>query len=235
MGLFKLAKFVKNISFILLSWQGKFMQKRLIKRLGYKPNSSVKGCTLDLRKEAAMADAEKLNNEVKTVLKRLKNNPDAIIDFIQEHKTNVYIIKHADKLLKFLHEEEGFISERKGIKSLILNLICTKKFKFGTEPMIILNQGQFDIYNIIHYFHKWNAYKNNMPGFDEKSIKLLKKFNSKNEDDIISRLSLTDIDLLKAAIARDVQAINFVMQYSKENAGAKQALEKLKTDKGANI
>ena len=73
-----------------------------------------------------------------------------------------------------------------------------------------------------------------MKGY-EKSQKLLKRFNSKNEDDIISRLSLTDIALLKEAIARDVQSINFVVQYSKETAGARNALEKLKSDDGANI
>jgi len=231
----RIARFVKNISFMLLTWQGQFLQKRLVKRLGYKPNSTVKGCTVDLRKEAAEADVEKLNNEVKTVLKRLKNNPELIIEFIKEHKTNVYKIKHAGKILKFLKEDEGFITERKGLKALILNLAATGTVKFKTEPMIILPAGEVDIYNLIHYFHKWNAYKEGMPGFDERAQKLLKKFNAKNEDDIISRLSLTDIALLKDAIARDVQSINFVIQYSKENAGAKQALEKLKTDKGANI
>ena len=78
----------------------------------------------------------------------------------------------------------------------------------------------------MHYFHKWYAFKDGLPGFDEKSQKLLKKFNSKNEDDLISKLSLTDIEGLKNAIARDVQSINFVVKYSKENAGAKKALEK---------
>ena len=63
----RIARFVKNISFILLSLQGKFLQKRLIKRMGYKPNSSVKGCTIDLKKEANEANTEKLNNEVKAV------------------------------------------------------------------------------------------------------------------------------------------------------------------------
>lgn len=231
----RIARFVKNISFILLSLQGKFLQKRLIKRMGYKPNSSVKGCTIDLKKEANEANTEKLNNEVKAVLKRCNNNPQEILKFIQEHKTNVYFIKYGTKIFKLLKEEEGFIGERKGLKALILNLLTTKKFKFKTDAMFILNDDELDIYNIIHYFHKWNAYKNGLGGFDEKSQKLLKRFNSKNEDDIISRLSLTDIALLKEAIARDVQSINFVVQYSKETAGARNALEKLKSDDGANI
>lgn len=230
-----IARFVKNISFMLLSWQGQFLQKRLIKRIGYKPNSVVKGCTVDLRKEAEEINSEKLDNEVKLILKRCKNNPQMIIQFIKEHKTNVYMIKNCNKILKFLNEEEGLISERKGLKSLFLNLIVGNGFKFKTEPMIILNEGEADIYNLMHYFHKWYALKDGLPGFEEKYQKLLKKFNSKNEDSLISKLSISDIEGLKNAIARDVQSINFVVKYSKENAGAKKALEKLKTDKGASI
>ncbi|MCM1265853.1 MAG: hypothetical protein NC200_06605 [Candidatus Gastranaerophilales bacterium] len=220
---------------MLLSLQGQFLQKRLIKRMGFKPNSVVKGCTVDLRKEAQETSSENLDNEVKLILKRYKNNPQAVIEFIKEHNTNVYMVKNCNKVLKFIGEEEGLISERKGLKSLFLNLIIKNGFKFNTKPMIILNDGEVDIYNLMHYFHKWYALKDGLPGFDEKSQKLLKKFNSKNEDSLISKLSLTDIEGLKNAIARDVQSINFVVKYSKENAGAKKALEKLQTDEGASI
>lgn len=231
----RIAVFVKNISFMLLSWQGQFLQKRLIKRMGFKPNSTVKGCTVDLRKEAQEISSENLDNEVKLILKRCKNNPEVVIEFIKEHKTKVYRIKNCNKKLGFVGEEEGLISERKGLKSLFLNIILKNGFKLGTEPLIVLEEGEVDIYNLMHYFHKWYAFKDGLPGFDEKSQKLLKKFNSKNEDDLISKLSLTDIEGLKNAIARDVQSINFVVKYSKENAGAKKALEKMKSDKGASI
>lgn len=231
----RITQFVKNISLILLSLQGAFLQKRLIKRMGYKQNASVKGCTIDLKKEANEANVEKLNNEVKTIVKRCKNNPKEILKFVQEHKTNVYFLKYGKKIFKLLNEDEGFIGERKGFKALIINFLTTNQFKLKTEPMFLLDDTELDVYNIIHYFHKWNAYKNGLGGFDEKSQKLLKKFNTKNDDDIISKLSLTDIDLLKQAIARDVQSINFVVQYSKETAGAKKALEKIKNENGTNI
>ena len=92
----RIARFVKNISFILLSLQGKFLQKRLIKRMGYKPNSSVKGCTIDLKKEANEANTEKLNNEVKAVLKRCNNNPQEILKFIQEHRNYIFACVELD-------------------------------------------------------------------------------------------------------------------------------------------
>ena len=231
----RLAKFVKSLSFIMLSWQGNFLQKRLIKKTGYKPGAAVHGCSVDFKMEAELADIKKLNDEAGAILKRCHNNPLKIIEFIKEHKTDVYIINFNNLIFKFINPEEGFLSSRTGLSALFLSFITIKKFRFKTKPMFILNSDNIDIYNLIHYFHKWLAFKEGLPGFDEKSQKLLKKFNTENEDSIISKLSITDIDLLKAAIARDVQSIDFVSQYSKENAGAKNAYKKLKSDNGANI
>jgi hypothetical protein len=215
--------------------QGEFLQKRLIKRMGYKPNANVKGCTIDLRKEAEEADVEKLDNEVRLILKQCKNNPELIVEFFKEHKTEVYRVKNSKKVLKFIGEEEGFIVERKGMTALKLNMVIGNGFSFDIKPMVILDADELDVYNLMHYLHKWCAYKNGMKGFEEKAYRLLKKFNTKNDDEIIQRLSISDIELLKNAIARDVQSINFVVKYSKENAGAKNALEKMHSDDGASI
>lgn len=229
----RIARFIKNISFIVLSWQGNFLQKRLKKKFGYKP--AVKGCSVDLNTESSQIDIERLNNEARTILKRCKNNSAALIEFIKEHNTGVYMIKHGKLFFNLLGEDEGFIAARTGFKAFMINLVAVKKVKFKSEPAFLLNSGEIDIYNLIHYFHKWLAFKDGMMGFDEKSQGLLRKLNSKNEDDIISRLSLTEIDMLKSAIARDVQSIDFVEQYAKENAGAKKAYKKLQTDDGTNI
>ena len=235
MPLHKIARFVKSISFMLLSMQGEFLQKRLIKRMGYKPNANVKGCTIDLRKEAEEADVEKLDNEVRLILKQCKNNPELIVEFFKEHKTEVYRVKNSKKVLKFIGEEEGFIVERNGLSALKLNMVIGNGFSFDVKPMVVLDADELDVYNLMHYLHKWCAYKNGMKGFEEKAYRLLKKFNIKNDDEIIQRLSISDIELLKNAIARDVQSINFVVKYSKENAGAKNALEKMQSDDGASI
>lgn len=235
MPLHKIARFVKSISFMLLSMQGEFLQKRLIKRMGYKPNANVKGCTIDLRKEAEEADVDKLDNEVRLILKQCKNNPELIVEFFKEHKTEVYRVKNSKKVLKFIGEEEGFIVERKGLSALKLNMVIGNGFSFDVKPMVVLDADELDVYNLMHYLHKWCAYKNGMNGFEEKAYRLLKKFNIKNDDEIIQRLSISDIELLKNAIARDVQSINFVVKYSKENAGAKNALEKMQSDDGASI
>ncbi|MBO6272400.1 hypothetical protein J6O48_06440 [bacterium] len=233
--LHKISRIVKNISFMLLSWQGEFLQKRLIKRLGYKPKQIVDGCTVDISQEEHNLQ-EKVDNEVRILLKKLENNPKKIEEFFRENNIKIYQIKRAEKKLKSLGETVGFITERTGWKALFLNMLLKNKPKLKTQTCIVLDSGELDIYILINCVHKWFAQKEGLLGFDEKSQRLLKKFNKvKNEDKLIGRLSIPEIEQLKNAIARDVQAIEFVSKYSRENAGAKNALEKMQSDKGASI
>lgn len=217
----------------MLVWQSNFLQKRLLKRVGYSGKKVVDGCTVDISQE--LKDKKiKIDNDVFALVKQCNNNPQNIVDYLREHDIEVYCVKRLKNLLNFIKESEGFISERKGFKGLLLNLHTGSGFKFKTKPLIIL-EGNPDIYRLIRYFYTWYSWKNGMEGFDEKSQRLLWTLHAKDEDKVISRLSLPDMDLLNNAIARDVQAIEFVTKYSKETAGAKNALEKMKQDGGANI
>ena len=231
----KISRIVKNISFAILNWQGQFLQKRLVKRLGYKPKQIIDGCTVDISQEE-INKREKIDNDVRTLLKGLENNPDKIIEHFEKNGVNVYKVKNANKRLKLIGEALGFITDRGGFKALVLNLICSNGLKFKTDNCVVVDSNDIDIYILINSFYKWYSFKEKMPGFDRKSQLLLKKFNnSKNEDKLIGRLSIPEIEGLKHAISRDVQAIEFVSKYSRENAGAKNALEKMKSDKGASI
>ena len=230
----KIARTVKTFSFMLLSWQGKFLEKRLVKRLGYDGKKIVKGCTLDLKKEE-IENSEKVDKEVALILKNCRNNAEALIKVFEAHNTPVYQIKNSEKVLKKIHEREGLITERTGLNALLINLVTTKTFSLKSPTMIVVEAGEPDVYELMHALHKWVALKNGLAGLDEKSQKLLRRFDSEKDDNIIERLSLTDIDKVRSAIARDVQSINFVVKYSKEHAGAKKALEKMKNEGGANI
>ncbi len=230
----KIARTVKTFSFMLLSWQGKFLEKRLVKRLGYDGKKIVKGCTLDLKKEE-IENSEKVDKEVALILKNCRNNAEALIKVFEAHNTPVYQIKNSEKILKKIHEREGLITERTGLNALLINLVTTKTFSLKSPTMIVVEAGELDVYELMHALHKWVALKNGLAGLDEKSQKLLRRFDSEKDDNIIGRLSLTDIDKVRSAIARDVQSINFVVKYSKEHAGAKKALEKMKNEGGANI
>jgi len=76
--------------------------------------------------------------------------------------------------------------------------------------------------------------KNGFSGYDKKSIKLLERLRGKDSESIYSKLNNKDITLLRQAIARDVESIEFVEQYARETAGAKNALEKMQNG-GASI
>lgn len=230
----RIARVVKTFSFMLLSWQGQFLQKRLVKRLGYDGKKVVKGCTLELSKDD-LCDTTKLAEEVSLILKNCKNDAEALKNFFEQHKTKVYQLKNAKKVLKQINEKEGLITERTGFNAMKLNLLTTRKFGLKSPTMIVVEEGELSVYDFMHALHKWVALKNGLPGLDEKSQKLLRRFDSEDEDKLIGRLSLKDIDKVRAAIARDVQSIDFVVEYSKAHAGAKQALEKMRDEGGANI
>ena len=123
----KIARTVKTFSFMLLSWQGKFLEKRLVKRLGYDGKKIVKGCTLDLKKEE-IENSEKVDKEVALILKNCRNNAEALIKVFEAHNTPVYQIKNSEKVLKKIHEREGLITERTGLNALLINLVTTKTF-----------------------------------------------------------------------------------------------------------
>lgn len=230
----KIARIVKNISFMLLSWQGAFLQKRLAKKLGYK-KGAVNGCTVDISQELK-DKCEKVDRDVRAILKKLKNNPVEVIKYFEEHGVEVYCSKSLKRVLKFIKEKQGYIVERGGFDAFLINLVARRKIGFKTEPVVLLEGSEPDIYNLIYALHKWYARKEGLEGFDKKSQKLFRMFkDTKNEDKLIGRLSIPEIESLKSAISRDIQAIDFVSLYSRENTGAKKALEKMQQDGGANI
>lgn len=230
----KIAKFVKRISFTILSWQSNYLQDRLKKKYGYSPNKSIKGCTIEL-KDKEKVNLELLNKEVREILKKCKNEPVKILNFIEEHGTKVYIIKNAKKILNAINENTGLITERSGFNAFIINYLIDNGFKLKSKSVIIKDSEELSLYYIIHDLHRWCALKNKFPGFEERAQRLLLKINDKNEDKIIAKLSNDDMKKLSQAIARNVQSIDFIGQYTKENEGSKKALKKMQTDGGANI
>lgn len=182
----------------------------------------------------------KLENNIKVILAKYSNSPQKLLGFVRRSGTNVYKIAFANKILKLIGCEEGFISETKGIKGLSLNiltsLISKEKLNLSlkSEPMFILNTVEPDCHFIVQQFHKWYAMKLNLPGFDSKSQDNFQKFLEPGNDHKIKDLSIEEIIGLKEAIARDVEAINFVVELAKTTTGAKNALKKI-TVGGASV
>ena len=76
--------------------------------------------------------------------------------------------------------------------------------------------------------------KIDMPGFDPKAQENFRKFVDEKSYLNLNNLSVEDIMALKEAIARDVDAIDFVQKIAKQNEGSQKAMKKL-TDGGASV
>lgn len=234
--------FIQNLIYSFLSLQENLLSKKVGKtKFVYSNTTSKKifsqAASLELTSKTEK-NKLKLESNIKEILKKYENNPEKLLKFVQKNGTKVYRIPFANKLLRLIKYEEGLISETKGLKALYLNLIVSfaeKKIilSFSTEPMFILRKTYFDNYYLIQQFHKWYAMKLNLPGFESKSQENFQRFlNSKNED--VESLSVEEILGLKEAIARDVEAINFIVDLAKSTTGSKNALRKI-TSGGASI
>ncbi len=182
---------------------------------------------------------EKLKQEVQILLKKYENNPQKLLEFIEKNGTSVHKVPHAHLLLNAIGYEEGFVGSLKGSHALYLSFLTLifakgKSLSFNTEPMFVLRDLPVNPYYMIQQFHKWYAMKLNLPGFDSESQGNFQKFLNSSTDEEINTLSLDEILGLKEAIARDVEAINFVIDLAKSTDGTKNAMKKLTTG-GATV
>lgn len=235
----------KLINYILQKRQKKL--QKLQKRLAPKTytNSTTKthidATTTMLLTTETEKNKEKVDFCVKNIILPNLEHPEKLLDYINEHGTCVYKTSFADKILGLIKEEEGFITPLKGYKALFLNIMLgvfsKKSFSISlrTKEMFVLRDLPVNIYYMIHQFHKWYGFKENLPGYDEETQEVFKKAFSEIKEGDFSDMSLGDIIGLKEAIARDAEAIDFVINLAKEKSGAKKALDKMKNDGGANI
>ena len=231
-------KIVQKIVYLVLALQEKFIRKKHEKAIASFTNSTSKtvmtnGCSLNLTVKTEENKA-KLENNVAAILKKFENMPEKMLLYIERNGTPVIRHVHASKILDIIREEQGYIRELKGIKAFLLNLLLFKKIGFKTEPIFLLDEGQLDQYAMIHQFYKWYAMKIDMPGFDPTAQENFRKFVDEKSYLNLNNLSVEDIMALKEAIARDVDAIDFVQKIAKQNEGSQKAMKKL-TDGGASV
>ncbi len=181
----------------------------------------------------------KLKNGMQVILKKFGDYPEALLTFVEKSGTEVYKLTSADKFLRLIGCEQGFVITPKGLKSFYINTIVAAfagkgvKFSTETEPKFILNKKTPEKYFIIQQFYKWYAKKLNLPGFEPETQDTLQKFlNSSDED--IKNLSVEEILELKEAIARDVESIDFIVDMAKNTEGSQNAMKKM-TDGGASV
>lgn len=178
---------------------------------------------------------DEVKDSVAAIVKKTNCNPEELLNYIKAAKTPVYKINHADKLLKYIHEEEGFICPKKGWEALYLSLITGQMPSFATDAMFVMREGSIDKFYMLHNFYCWYSLKAGLPGFEPEARKHLKIFLYGNNEALFNSLSMEKIINLKEAVARDQEATEFVLEYTKQIEGAKKVLDKIKDEGGANI
>lgn len=234
--------FIQKLIYSFLALQEKILRKKFRRspKSIYSNTTSkkkfIKGTSLEL---TAKTEKNKitLKNDVAVILKECENNPEKLLEFIQKNGTKVYRIPFANKILKLIGYEEGFVVAE-GVKGLYVNIVAVLagekiKLSFKAEPMFILRSSKLDNYFMIQHFHKWYAMKLNLPGFDSESQNNFQRFLNLNNQSIKS-LTVEELLGLREAIARDIEAINFIIDFAKSTAGSKNALKKI-TAGGASV
>ena len=231
-------RLLKNLVYLLLAMQEKFIkgrQKNMLNKL--KKNSSkvvlTGSCSLNFSAKTE-ENKKKLEHNITSILNKYENMPEKILSYIEKNGTKVIRKKNAEKVLDIIREEQGYLRELHGVKAFILNVWLFKKLGLKTQSMFLLTEGDLDKYLVIHQFYKWYAMKLDMPGFDFQSQENFRKYLDENSCLNLNNLDIDDIIGLKEAIARDVDAIDFVQNIAKQIDGSKNAMKKL-TDGGTSV
>lgn len=244
-----MSDFIQDFIYYILSFQEKLLSKKL-KRNFKSPNSTstysnstskkVYGSSaiLDLTVQTEK-NKEKAKQNVSAFLKKYGNDSQKLIEYIEKCGTKVYRIPYADKILKLIGYETGLITGLKGFKAIYLNicLYILGQDIYSTSkaaPIFVLKNTFLDNCYMIQQFHKWYSMKLALPGFDAESQENFQKFLYSSKDEKLGELSIDEILGLKEAIARDVEAINFVVELVKSTDGSKKALKKI-TAGGASV
>lgn len=232
--------FIKNIKYFILSLKEKSLLRKLkdSTRQSYTNNDTknvmIKGASLTINSKTLQTIAQVKKN-VTSIIQKTNGEPDALIDYIKAAKTPVYKIKNADKILNFINEEEGLITEKEGFDALILSVSTGQGIKFKTAPMFVMREGIIEKYYMLHHFYCWYSLKSGLPGFDYKSRKMFKQYLVNGSDDFTAKLSMAQILSLQEAIARDQEATAYVLEYTKQIEGSQNVMDKIKNEGSANI
>lgn len=218
--------------------EGKYQKK--LNALNYSKDSMLKshmvsGASLTLSSELEKSK-QKIKDDVKKIAKENLDKLENLLSYAENKGTKFYRIKNARKFLKLIKEEEGLILPKKGISALYLNFLTSKKISLKTDSLFIFEDENLSAYNILYNFYKWYAYQFKLPGFEEESLSKIKNLDELEKEENLENLTYSDIMSIKQAIARDKEAMEFVLSFMKEIEGSKNAYNNLKNkDNGASL
>lgn len=242
--LFIIADFVKKRFINLFIPENKNLSAYNIPRKKSSRTYITRNETLQLNSVTKLKVAE-VNKNAKILFKELIAKPEELFKYIESKGALVVQAPNMDKALVFIGEKEGFIPPLNGFKAFFLTTvvnILTKantnlKIGFNTPPIIAVKNQQPNFYYLAYQFHHLLSYINELPGYEDKTNENFKSIllNPNFGNNEIKQMTIDEILSLKEAIARDIEAIKFVKEVTRELIGIKNGAERLKNGENFSI
>lgn len=158
--------------------------------------------------------------------------PHKLAEFIESHGTPVYILPGgpiAHIVLKALGLEPGFIlpdqsSQFRGLQKFLEQFTPLDKTSKSEIPgfqhgVFVIPKRLFTVGFLSHQLHHWLAFRSGMAGYCPRARQLYKRFWNEQQGKIgreVYKMDVEDILALKAAIARDLEALQFLKNIANE-------------------
>ncbi len=181
--------------------------------------------------------AEQIANSARCAVRAFYRNPADLATFIERLNTPVYVVHNAllsNFVLWLLGFEPGFIPPVSGKRYQWLqqflkfqaNLSSHLKGYQGDKTncrfdhgVFVLTRPLFTVGFLSHQLHHWLAFRSGMRGYSERSQTLYKKFWNEQQGLLgaeVYDMSVEDMQALKAAINRDLEALLFLKNIANE-------------------
>jgi hypothetical protein len=181
--------------------------------------------------------ATQVAESARQAIKAFYRDPVQLASFIERHGTPVYVFERrlmTALILRVLGFEPGFIppsaDRRYRLLQQFLTTIHRKKttlkehqgeinachFEHG---VFVMTRPLFTVGFLSHQLHHWLAYRSGMAGYCDRAQALYKRFWNERNGIIgqeVYDMSYEDMDALKSAINRDLEALVFLRQVAGE-------------------
>lgn len=183
---------------------------------GFNKKYFTKGASLNIQASSEQKIAS-VKSRAFELVSLYNHSTLGLLGYIEERGYQVVINPYATKLLKLVSEKPGFIQPAKGFKALFINAISNSHLSFSSKPIFIYEQKDIIISEFLHDFYLWLAMDMDLPGFEPEARKLFIRYFIKEEDKLLKKIQVNQMLMLKQAISRDKEAIEFVIEFEKAN------------------
>lgn len=179
--------------------------------------------------------AREIAESARETVRHFYREPRQLAIFIERHQTPVYVLQNAlfaNFCLWALGFEPGFIppSSSKRYRLLMRLLKCAllqpllgrhseKHHCHFEHGVFVVPPSLFTVGYLSHQLHHWLAFRSGMQGYEERAQQLYRKFWNEQNGELgpeVMEMSAGDALALKAAINRDLEALQFLRDVASE-------------------